>query len=341
MYQLLDSWVSPTIENSYGIYIFLLLVCIVGGFYFLIKGGDWLSDHSANLAFQLGIPPVVVGLTIVSIATSTPELFTSISALNSNSPGLIMGNIIGSNIANIALILGIALLIGTVPTKDAVSTSQRVCLFGLTISFCGFLFFSPNHEIGFTAGTVFLCFIAVYLLILTTKAIRQNQSQKETTAIEINQEERLTSPLLSFGMLLVATFALWAGADSLVYGSKSLAEIGGIPEELIGFTLLAIGTSLPELAASISLVRKQRSAMLLGNIVGSNLFNISLVGGLAGVLGPVRSSAPYAWIDYLFLLLTTMLLIYWLKGKILGKKEGALLLLTYAIATMATWVLNS
>jgi len=81
--------------------------------------------------------------------------------------------------------------------------------------------------------------------------------------------------------------------------------------------------------------------MLLGNIVGSNLFNISLVGGLAGVLGPVRSSAPYAWIDYLFLLLTTMLLVYWLKGKILGKKEGVLLLLTYAIATMATWVLNS
>lgn len=341
MYQLLDSWVSPTIENSYGIYIFLLLVCIVGGFYLLIKGGDWLSDHSANLAFQLGIPPVVVGLTIVSIATSTPELFTSISALNSDSPGLILGNIIGSNIANIALILGIALLIGTVPTKDAVSTSQRICLFGLTISFCGCLLFSPNHEIGFTAGTVFLCFIAAYLLILTTKAIQQNQSQKEEAGIEINQEERLTSPLLSLGMLLVATSALWAGADSLVYGSKSLAEIGGIPEELIGFTLLAIGTSLPELAASISLVRKQRSAMLLGNIVGSNLFNISLVGGLAGVLGPVRSSAPYAWIDYLFLLLTTMLMVYWLKGKILGKKEGVLLLLTYAIATMATWVLNS
>jgi len=341
MYQLLDSWASPTIENSYGIYIFLLLVCIVGGFYLLIKGGDWLSDHSANLAFQLGIPPVVVGLTIVSIATSTPELFTSISALNSDSPGLILGNIIGSNIANIALILGIALLIGTVPTKDAVSTSQRICLFGLTISFCGCLLFSPNHEIGFTAGTVFLCFIAAYLLILTTKAIQQNQSQKTEAGIEINQEERHTSPLLSLGMLLVATFALWAGADSLVYGSKGLAEIGGIPEELIGFTLLAIGTSLPELAASISLVRKHRSAMLLGNIVGSNLFNISLVGGLAGVLGPVRSSAPYAWIDYLFLLLTTMLLVYWLKGKILGKKEGALLLLTYAIATMATWVLNS
>jgi cation:H+ antiporter len=341
MYQLLDSWVSPTIENSYGIHIFLLLVCIVGGFYLLIKGGDWLSDHSANLAFQLGIPPVVVGLTVVSIATSTPELFTSISALNSDSPGLILGNIIGSNIANIALILGIALLIGTVPTKDAVSNSQRICLFGLTISFCGFLLFSPNHEIGFTAGTVFLLFIAAYLLILTTKAIRQNQSQKAEAGIEINQEERHTSPLLSLGMLLVATFALWAGADSLVYGSKGLAEIGGIPEELIGFTLLAIGTSLPELAASISLVRKQRSAMLLGNIVGSNLFNISLVGGLAGVLGPVRSSAPYAWIDYLFLLLTTMLLVYWLKGKILGKKEGALLLLTYAIATMATWVLNS
>jgi cation:H+ antiporter len=341
MYELLNHWISPILEKSQGIFFLLLALCIVGGFYLLIKGGDWLSDHSSNLAYQLGIPPVVVGLTVVSIATSTPELFTSISALYSDSPGLILGNIIGSNIANIALILGIALLIGSVPTQNAVPLSQRICLGLVTFGFCGFLIFSAQHEIGRTAGIIFLVFIASYLIVLSYKAISQNKVEREKpeNLSALNQEQ--PAILLSLMMLIIATLALWTGADSLVYGSKSLAEIGGIPEELIGFTLLAIGTSLPELAASISLVRKQQNAMLLGNIVGSNLFNISLIGGLAGLLGPVGSTAPFAWVDYMFLIATTLLLIYWLQGKILNKTNGYALLLIYAAASAATWILNS
>ena len=341
MYELLNHWISPILEKSQGIYFLLLALCIVGGFYLLIKGGDWLSDHSSNLAYQLGIPPVVVGLTVVSIATSMPELFTSISALNSDSPGLILGNIIGSNIANIALILGIALLIGSVPTQNAVPLSQRICLGLVTFGFCGFLIFSAQNEIGRTAGIIFLVFISSYLIFLSYKAISQNKAERDKSENlgTLNQEQ--PAILLSLLMLIIATLALWTGADSLVYGSKSLAEIGGIPEELIGFTLLAIGTSLPELAASISLVRKKQNAMLLGNIVGSNLFNISLIGGLAGVLGPVRSTAPFAWVDYVFLILTTLLLIYWLQGKILNKTNGYALLLIYIAASAATWILNS
>jgi cation:H+ antiporter len=341
MYELLNHWISPTLEKSQGIYFLLLALCIVGGFYLLIKGGDWLSDHSSNLAYQLGIPPVMVGLSVVSIATSTPELFTSISALNSDSPGLILGNIIGSNIANIALILGIALLIGSVPTQNAVPLSQRVCLGLVTFGFCGFLIFSAQNEIGRTAGIIFLVFISSYLIFLSYKAISQNKAEREKPENLSALSGEQPAILLSLLMLIIATLALWTGADSLVYGSKSLAEIGGIPEELIGFTLLAIGTSLPELAASISLVRKQQNAMLLGNIVGSNLFNISLIGGLAGVLGPVRSTAPFAWVDYVFLILTTLLLIYWLQGKILNKTNGYALLLIYIAASAATWILNS
>ena len=341
MYQLLNHWISPILEKSQGNYFLLLALCIVGGFYLLIKGGDWLSDHSSNLAYQLGISPVVVGLTVVSIATSTPELFTSISALNSESPGLILGNIIGSNIANIALILGIALLIGSVPTQNAVPLSQRICLGLVTFGFCGFLIFSAQHEIGRTAGIIFLVFIASYLIVLSYKAISQNKAEREKPE-NLSALSREQPPiLLSLMMLITATLALSTGADSLVYGSKSLAEIGGIPEELIGFTLLAIGTSLPELAASISLVRKKQNAMLLGNIVGSNLFNISLIGGLAGLLGPVRSTAPFAWVDYVFLISTTLLFIYWLQGKILNKTNGYALLFIYAAASTATWILNS
>jgi cation:H+ antiporter len=340
MYELLNNWISPWIDYSYGFYLFFLFLCIVFGFYLLIKGGDWLSDHSANIAFQIGVPPVVVGLTIVSIATSTPELFTSISALRSDSPGLILGNIIGSNIANIALILGIALLIGSIPTKDAVSRPQRICLISVSLFFCLILSFSSNQEIGLTSGAVLLIFLVFYLIILTISAVRNKHASRSTD--QIGPEDERSSPIsISMLMLLVSTLALWAGADSLVYGSKSFAQIGGVPEELIGFTLLAIGTSLPELAASISLVRKGQTSMLLGNIVGSNLFNISLIGGLAGILGPVTASSPNPWVDYLFLMITTLLLVYWLRGKNLAIREGIILLLIYAGASVSTWILNS
>jgi cation:H+ antiporter len=340
MYELLNNWISPWIDHSYGFYFFFLILCIVFGFYLLIKGGDWLSDHSAKIAYQLGVPPVVVGLTIVSIATSTPELFTSISALRSDSPGLILGNIIGSNIANIALILGIALLIGSIPTQDAVSRPQRICLISVSLFFCLVLSFSSNQEIGLISGAVLLVFLVLYLSILTISAIRNKHASRSSE--QISHEDEYSGPIsISMLMLLVSTLALWAGADSLVYGSKSLAQIGGIPEELIGFTLLAIGTSLPELAASISLVRKGQTSMLLGNIVGSNLFNISLIGGLAGIWGPVSAGSPNPWVDYLFLMISTLLLVFWLRGKNLAKREGIILLLIYAGASISTWILNS
>ncbi len=340
MYELLHNWIFPLLDQSIGLYIFLLFICIVAGFYLLIKGGDWLSDHSSNVAFNLGVPPVVVGLTIVSIATSTPELFTSISALKSNSPGLILGNIIGSNIANIGLILGIALLVGTIPTKNAVSLSQRICLLIITLSFCLVLTFSPNHEIGFSAGISLLGFITIYLIVLTFFALNSNtgapHAQEGGESLELS-----CGVSISLIMLLVSTAFLWIGADTLVFGSKSLAELGGVPEELIGFTLLAVGTSLPELAASISLVRKNQTEMLLGNIVGSNLFNITLIGGLAGLMGPVRNGSQNAWIDYIFLMFTTLLLLFWLKGNTLTKKHGLYLLMIYLAASISTWVLNS
>ena len=340
MYELLDNWISPWFNESIGLYFFSLSLCMLIGFYLLIKGGDWLSDHSSNLAGLIGIPPVVIGLTIVSIATSSPELFTSISALRSDSPGLILGNIIGSNIANVGLILGIALLLGTIPTKDAVSSTQRLCLVSVTLLFCAFLYLTPNQEIGLLAGLLLLGFILSYIFVITLHALGKKQRSMEREKLEAFNTSNI--PLgLSIIMLIISTASLWVGADSLVYGSKNLAQLAGVPEELIGFTLLAIGTSLPELAASISLLRKGETSMLLGNIVGSNLFNISLIGGLAGLMGPVRNGSPNPWIDYLFLLIITFLFTFWLKGKTMNKKEGILLLLIYSGACGSTWLLNS
>lgn len=342
MYEVLNKWITPWAENSYSIFIVLLILSIVLGFYLLIKGGDLLSDHSSNIAYQLGVPPVVVGLTIVSIATSAPELFTSFSALRSNSPGLVLGNIIGSNIANIGLILGIALFLGKISTKGAVSLVQRHCLFWVTLAFCMALFLLPNGILGLIPGSLLLLFIISYLFVITTHSLRnKNKPTLQNEKIGCSKTTKSPSLLFSFFMLLISTIALWVGSDSLVYGSKTLAHIVGVPEELIGFTVLAIGTSLPELAASISLVKSNQTAMLLGNIVGSNLFNISLIGGIAGIFGPVASNSTYAWVDYLSLLSITMLLIFWLKGRELNRDHGILLLTIYLFATATTWILNS
>ena len=321
-------------------YCVVLAMAIVVGLFLLTKGGDALSDHSSLLAKALGVPSVVVGLTIVSIATSAPELFTSIAAIRSNAQGLILGNIIGSNIANIGLILGLALMVKNVDTRDTISKSQMTSLLLLTLVFCGFLFFNRSN-LSFWPGILLLGFISVYLFGTTAKALGKRKKERKAKTDKESLDTPPAKPfLLSVFLILLSTAALWAGADFLVFGGMNLAKIAGVPEELIGFSILAIGTSLPELAASISLVKKGEHKMLLGNIVGSNLFNIGLVGGVAGILGPVSSKTPSPWIDYVSILLLTALFCLWLKGRTLTRKEGFVLLAGYLASSLFTWILN-
>ena len=321
-------------------YCMVLALAIVAGLFLLTKGGDALSDHSSILAKALGVPSVVVGLTIVSIATSAPELFTSIAAIRSSAQGLIIGNIIGSNIANIGLILGLALMVKSVDTRDTISKSQSITLLVLSIAFCGFLLFNPSKELEGFSGALLLGFIGVYLFCTTAKALEERKQASEAKIDEKSPDASAKALLLSTFFILLSTAALWAGSDFLVFGAKNLATIAGVPEELIGFSILAVGTSLPELAASISLVKKGEHKMLLGNIVGSNLFNIGLVGGVAGTFGPVRSTTQFPWIDYISLLLLTGLLCFWLRGRTLSKREGFILLAGYLISSLFTWILN-
>ena len=142
-------------------------------------------------------------------------------------------------------------------------------------------------------------------------------------------------------MVIIATLILWIGSDTLVFGAKNLASIAGIPDELIGFTLLAIGTSLPELAASVSLVKKNEFEMLLGNIVGSNLFNIGLVGGIAGIMGPITNSTRNPWIDYISLIIMTSVFVLLASQRKMTKFHGTILLFLYLSATLLTWNFNS
>ncbi len=315
----------------------MLIVCVIIGLFFLSKGGDLLSDFCSSLAKKLGIPSVVVGLTIVSIATSAPELFTSLAAISSEASGLVLGNIIGSNIANIALILGISLLIKPICTVGTLNPVQLILLCIITIFFSASLIIT-NNTLDVTKGVFFLIFIFCYIFCLTLNALKNRN-----LILENDEKDRTTKDSLIYiiFMILLGGVFLWIGSEALVYGSKNIAVLIGIPNELIGFTLIAIGTSLPELAASIALIKKNQTQMLLGNILGSNLFNIGLVGGVAGILGPISSETNYPWIDHSSLVILTVVFVGWMTGKKLTKFHGIFLVTAYIVATTITWIMNS
>ena len=338
MYELFELWGSSFREISFIGFLTFLVGCSVLGLFFLTKGGDWLSDYCSIFAEKLGIPPIIVGLTIVSVATSAPELFTSIAAINSNAGGLVMGNIIGSNVANIGLILGISLFLKPISTYNAVNPTQLILLAVATIGFSASIIFSQNSQLGLITGIILVVFIVCYLSGLCLVSLKNRNVSEQSS--EKNSQENNSFPKVLF-MIAAGGVLLWMGSESLVYGSKNLAELAGIPNELIGFTLIAIGTSLPELAASIALIKKDETSMLLGNVIGSNLFNIGLVGGVAGILGPIVSESPYPWLDHFSMILFTLILIYWMLGKNLIRKHGILLLVLYALASATTWIANS
>lgn len=338
MYELFDILGSYLKEFSFLFFIAFLLGSTVLGFFLLTKGGDLLSDYCSIFAERLGVPPVVIGLTIVSVATSAPELFTSIAAINSSAGGLVLGNITGSNVANIGLILGISLLIKPISTHNAVAPVQLILLAIATTGFSFAIAFNQNSELGMLTGIVLILFIIFYLSGLCITSLKK---RSQLPAFIQDSDKEQSSLLIVTLMIFVGGILLWIGSESLVYGSKNLAELAGVPSELIGFTLIAIGTSLPELAASISLLKKDETQMLLGNIIGSNIFNIGLVGGVAGILGPIESESPYPWIDHFSMIIFTSILIFWMRGKNLSSKNGLSLLVLYFLASVTTWVANS
>lgn len=338
MYELFDILGSYLEEFLFPCFIAFLLGSTVLGFFLLTKGGDLLSDYCSIFAERLGIPPVIIGLTIVSVATSAPELFTSIAAINSSAGALVLGNITGSNVANIGLILGISLLIKPISTHNAVAPVQLILLAIVTLGFSCAIAFNQNSELGMLTGFVLILFIISYLSGLCISSLKK---RSQLPALIEDSDKEQSSLLIVTLMIFVGGILLWIGSESLVYGSKNLAEMVGVPNELIGFTLIAIGTSLPELAASISLLKKDETQMLLGNIIGSNIFNIGLVGGVAGILGPIESESPYPWIDHSSMIIFTSILIFWMRGKNLSSKNGLSLLALYFLASMTTWVANS
>jgi len=259
---------------------------IAGGLILLILGGNWLLKSAVALSLKLEIPKIVIGMTVVSFATSAPELIVSVNAALNGASDLSLGNVVGSNIANISLILGVTLLFGTMEVqKSFYKTDWPVMMLASMILF----FFLINDKIITQfEGIIFVTLLIAFLIFLL-------RFQK-TTIIEEIPNENETLPLWKIIFFLtIGGVGLWGGSEFLITGATSLAKYFGVSDRVIGVTVVSVGTSIPELAASIIAILKKEKAISLGNLVGSNIFNI------LGVLGITAIITPIAVVDQKFL----------------------------------------
>lgn len=267
------------------------IIMIVIGFALLIKGADLLVDGASKIAKKFHIPEMIIGLTIVAIGTSMPELVVSTTSAIQGHSDIALGNVIGSNIANLFLILGVCSII-----KPLVFKKETIFIENpFTIFVTGFLFFlclnNGQNEITRLEGFILLIFSALFILYNVVMARRGNSIQEEKE--EKQQESNKIDTYKSILYIVLGILALKYGGDFVVESASAIAKAMGISEKLISLTIVAVSTSLPELITSITATAKGETDMAIGNIVGSQIFNILLIIGLSSLLKPINYSLSY------------------------------------------------
>lgn len=301
---------------------FDLLLLAIGG-PMLYFGAEWLVQGAAGMAVRLGVRPLLIGLTIVSYATSAPELAVSVSASLQHESAIVLGNVIGSNIANIALILGLTALIAPPHSDGTMAGKELVILLLATLAVPLFFYdgmMSRWEGILFLVGSVAFTYITI-----------QWSKKRPPDLDEVPTEEsRTRGVLIAIGCL--GLVVLIAGGELFVRGGVGLAGRLGVDERIIGLTVVAFGTSVPELAASVVAALKGHSDLALGNVVGSNIFNILLILGSAGVISPFTSDLSSMTLDIGFALGLTLVVaaLLWRTRKV-TRWEGALLIASYCV----------
>jgi cation:H+ antiporter len=275
------------------------------------------------------------------VATSAPELFTSLAAIAGDAKDLIIGNVIGSNLANIGLVLGIATFINPIAMKGCLENWQTNLLLLITLLFSISCLWIGKESFDRPLGIVFSAILVAYLVFVTRGAIvERKRAKKSSESMPEAKEEDHVPPWKSLFIVLVASGALWLGSEVLVTGAKGLAEFASIPQEIIGLTIVAIGTSLPELAASCVLAKRGESGMLLGNIVGSNLFNLTFVAGIVGIVSPIPVNPSLGHVEFPVMLLLTGILCWLVRKKEIRILHGTVLLIIYFATIGAAWFLH-
>lgn len=300
------------------------VLLIISGLVLLIMGGNWLLKSAVALSLRLNIPKIVIGMTVVSFATSAPELIVSIKAALDGSPDLALGNVVGSNIANLGLVLGVTVILGSIDVRKSFYTTDWPILMVASLVFFAFIYFDGIIE--FYEGFIMVILLIIYILFLL-------KFQKTAVEDEAPDDDEALSQLKMILFLVLGGVGLWGGSELLINGATGLARFYNVSERVIGVTVVSVGTSIPELAASIIAVIKKEKAISLGNLIGSNIFNIFAVLGITAMITPLQVvddtllSNDLLWmLGISFLILP---LVFIPKGLRLGWRDGIVLLGAY------------
>lgn len=290
------------------------------GILFLVKGSDIFIDGAAGLAKKIGVSEHIIGLTLVAFATSLPELAVSSIASFNNVSGIAIGNVVGSNVANICLVLGIAAIIMSLKTTKE---TRRDAIFMVAVTLLLFAFVAIDGEMGRLDGLVFLVIYILFIFYL----YRTHKGSSEIVA-EAGGDAHRESYGKEISLVTLGAAGVVLGAHFLVESGTGIASILGISDLIIGLTMVALGTSLPELASSVAAALKGKHGIAIGNVVGSNIINILLVLGVAGMINPIVTGRGI-YTSLPFLIVVSVVATIFASRRV-GKREGIFLLVLYA-----------
>lgn len=302
------------------------IVFLILGFVLLVVGGEYLVRSSVALSFKLNISKIVIGMTVVSFATSAPELLVSLQAALKGSPAIAINNVVGSNIANIGLVLGVTAIVGAIAIDKSFYRLTWPVM--MVFSFALYYFLWNDSQLTPIEGAV----LFVGLLLFIVYLIKGQKSTEEVE--EVDDALSVVSNVKIFIWLLIGALALYFGSEWLVKGATEIAQKLGVSEAVIGVTMIAIGTSVPELAASVIAAAKQEKAISLGNLIGSNIFNIGSVLGLTSIIKTIPIEEPLILSRDIFWMLLFAAVILPLglipKKNTIDKFKGFALVIVYA-----------
>lgn len=299
------------------------IALILLGFALLLFAGDALVKGAVNLAIRLGLPAMIVGLTVVAFGTSAPELLVSVNAVLSGAPGLALGNVVGSNIANILLVLGVPALISAMVVEREVAR-DFLTMIAATLLFIVLAFFGP-----ITVPHALVLLAALGLML----ADNFRRARAHQTDVSVEELEGADPGMPGFKIaiyLLVGIVGLPLGAQVLVTGAVSIASTLGVSDALIGLTLVAVGTSLPELATTVMAAVRREAGIAIGNIIGSNVFNLLAIIGITALVGPIPVPDSMLQVDLWVMLAASLALAPFIwKGWHITRLWGVVLILLY------------
>ena len=306
------------------------LLLIILGLVLLVIGGEFLIRASVGLSFKLKLSKLVIGMTIVSFATSAPELLVSLQAALDGVSDIALGNVIGSNIANIGLVLAITAIISPLNIdREFYKLNWPMLMF---MSFALYFFLSNDHMLSALEGVILFTALVMFLFLL----IRDSRKKTKANIVEeVDERLALVSNFKIVIWLIIGAAGLYFGSEWLVDGAKGLAKAIGISDYVISVTVISIGTSVPELAASVTAALKKEKALSLGNLIGSNIFNIASVLGLTAIIKPIAVESPKILSTNIFWMIgfaaVLIPLVFLGKRFSIGRKKGLLLFVAYLV----------